>query len=46
MMFIVPPIMLVISHIIFAGRYKIYGDYKREILDAVTAKKQALESEQ
>ncbi|MBR5112386.1 MAG: MFS transporter, partial [Clostridia bacterium] len=44
MMFIVPPIMLIISHIIFAGRYKIYGDYKREILDAVTAKKQELEN--
>jgi melibiose permease len=42
MMFIVPPVMLVISHIIFASKYKIYGGFKREILDAVTAKREAL----
>ncbi|MBR4450649.1 MAG: MFS transporter [Clostridia bacterium] len=42
MMFIVPPVMLIISHIIFASKYKIYGGFKREILDAVTAKREAL----
>ena len=43
MMFIVPPVMLIISHIIFAGKYKIFGEFKREILDAVTAKKNEME---
>ena len=43
MMFIVPPVMLIISHIIFAGKYRIYGEFKREVLDTVTAKRNELE---
>ena len=42
MMFIVPPVMLIISQIIFSRKYTIYGDFKREILDAVSAKKAEL----
>lgn len=40
MMFIVPPIMIIISQIIFTKRYKIYGDFKRKVLDTVTAKRE------
>ncbi len=39
MMFIVPPLMLIISHVIFASKYTIYGDFKREVLDAVSKKR-------
>ena len=42
MMFIVPPVMLIISQIIFARKYTIYGDFKREILDAVAKKHEEL----
>lgn len=42
MMFIVPPIMLIISHFIFANKYKIYGDFKREVLDTITEKRKEL----
>ncbi len=42
MMFIVPPVMLIISHIIFAGKYKIYGAFKREVLDAVIRKREEM----
>lgn len=42
MMFIVPPIMLVLSHIIFARKYKIHGDFKREVLDAVIRKREEM----
>ncbi len=43
MMFVIPPVMLIISHIIFAGKYKIYGTFKREILDSVIQKRAQLE---
>lgn len=39
LMFIVPPIMMAISLVIFSTKFKIYGDFKREILDAVSGKK-------
>lgn len=42
MMFIVPPLMLIISHFIFARKYTIYGDFKREVLDAITKKREEM----
>lgn len=42
MMFIVPPVMLVISHIIFAKKYTIYGDFKREVLDTIIKKREEM----
>ncbi len=45
MMFIVPPVMLVISQIIFSKKYTIHGEFKREVLDAITAKRAALSEE-
>ena len=41
MMFIVPPIMLILSHIIFAKKYKIFGDFKQEVLRTVNEAHQA-----
>ncbi|MGN1316775.1 MAG: glycoside-pentoside-hexuronide (GPH):cation symporter [Acutalibacteraceae bacterium] len=38
LMFIVPPIMMAVSFIIFSKKYKIYGDFKQEVLDAVSNK--------
>ena len=38
LMFIVPPAMMIISLIIFSKKYKIYGDFKQEVLDAVSNK--------
>lgn len=38
LMFIVPPVMMVVSFIIFSKKYKIYGDFKQEVLDAVSNK--------
>ena len=38
MMFIVPPVMVAISFIIFSKKYKIYGEKKKEILEAVANK--------
>jgi len=42
MMFIVPPVMLIISQIIFSRKYTIYGDFKREVLDAITKKREQM----
>lgn len=42
MMFIVPPVMMAISYIIFSKKYKIYGEFKREILDTVSQKKEMI----
>ncbi len=39
LMFIVPPVMILISLIIFSKKYKIYGDFKKEVLAAVSVKK-------
>lgn len=38
LMFIVPPIMMIASFIIFSKKYKIYGKFKQEVLDAVSNK--------
>ncbi len=38
LMFIVPPVMMIVSYIIFSKKYKIHGDFKQEVLDAVNAK--------
>ncbi len=38
LMFFVPPAMMIISLIIFSKKYKIYGDFKKEVLDAVSNK--------
>ncbi|MBR3819419.1 MAG: MFS transporter [Clostridia bacterium] len=38
LMFIVPPAMMISSLIIFSKKYKIYGDFKQEVLEAVSNK--------
>ncbi|MBQ8015645.1 MAG: MFS transporter [Clostridia bacterium] len=38
LMFIVPPAMMILSLIIFSKKYKIYGDFKQEVLEAVSNK--------
>ena len=38
LMFIVPPAMMIISLVIFSKKYKIYGDFKQEVLEAVSDK--------
>ena len=38
LMFIVPPAMMIISLIIFSKKYKIFGDFKKEVLEAVSEK--------
>ncbi|MGN0527009.1 MAG: glycoside-pentoside-hexuronide (GPH):cation symporter [Acutalibacteraceae bacterium] len=38
LMFIVPPVMMVVSFIIFSKKYKIYGEFKQEVLNAVNEK--------
>ena len=38
LMFIVPPAMMIVSLIIFSKKYKIYGDFKQEVLEAVSNK--------
>ncbi|MBR3780758.1 MAG: MFS transporter [Clostridia bacterium] len=38
LMFIVPPAMMIISLVIFSKKYKIYGDFKQEVLEAVSNK--------
>ena len=37
LMFIVPPVMMIVSLIIFSKKYKIHGDFKHEVLDAVNS---------
>ncbi|MDD6275934.1 MAG: glycoside-pentoside-hexuronide (GPH):cation symporter [Clostridia bacterium] len=39
MMFIVPPVMIIISLLIFSRKYKIYGEFKQTILSSVTEKR-------
>ncbi len=43
MMFIVPPLMILVSFFIFSSKYRIYGPFKREVLDAVTKKREQVE---
>ncbi len=38
LMFIVPPVMMIISAIVFSKKYKIYGEFKQKVLDAVANK--------
>lgn len=38
LMFIVPPVMIIISLIIFNKKFKIFGDFKQEILHFITEK--------
>ena len=38
LMFIVPPAMIITSLIIFSKKYKIFGDFKKEVLEAVSEK--------
>ena len=38
LMFIVPPAMMIISLMIFSKKYKIYGEFKQEVLEAVSNK--------
>ncbi len=42
MMFIIPPVMLIISQIIFSKKYRIYGDFKREVLDTIIKKREEM----
>lgn len=42
MMFVVPPVMLIISQIIFSKKYRIYGDFKREVLDTIIKKREQM----
>ena len=36
LMFIVPPVMIIVSLIIFTKKYRIFGDFKQEVLEAVS----------
>lgn len=38
MMFVVPPVLVLISLYVFSKKYKIYGDFKNEVLAEVTKK--------
>ena len=38
LMFIVPPVMIIASLIIFSKKYKIYGEFKQEVLRTVSEK--------
>ena len=38
LMFVVPPVMMIVSFIIFSKKYKIHGEFKEEILSAVNEK--------
>ncbi|MBQ2842238.1 MAG: MFS transporter [Clostridia bacterium] len=38
LMFIVPPVMIIASLIIFTKKYKIFGNFKQEVLNAVSEK--------
>ena len=38
LMFIVPPVMIIASYIIFSKKYKIHGEFKQEVLRTVSEK--------
>ena len=38
LMFIVPPVMMIVSLIIFSKKYKIFGEFKQKVLSAVSEK--------
>lgn len=35
LMFIVPPVMIAVSYIVFSKKYKIFGDFKQEVLNKI-----------
>ncbi len=41
LMFIVPPVMIIISLVIFTRKYKIFGQFKQEVLRTVSEKNKA-----
>ena len=41
MMFLLPPVLILISLVVFSKKFKIYGDFKQEILSAVSEKHNA-----
>ena len=41
LMFIVPPVLMIVSFIIFTRKYKIFGEFKQEVLRTVTEKNKA-----
>ena len=41
LMFLVPPALIIVSFIVFSGKYKIYGDFKQQVLDTVNRKYEA-----
>lgn len=38
LMFLVPPVLILISFVIFSKKYKIYGEFKQTVLDTVAKK--------
>jgi melibiose permease len=36
LMFVVPPVMMIVSFIIFSKKYKIHGEFKKEVLTKVS----------
>ncbi len=40
MMYIIPPVLIIISLIIFSKKYKIYGEYKTEVLNFINEKRE------
>lgn len=38
LMFVVPPVMMIISFVIFSKKFKIYGEFKQKVLKAVSEK--------
>jgi Na+/melibiose symporter-like transporter len=41
MMYIIPPALIIISLIIFSKKYKIYGEYKTEVLNFINEKRES-----
>lgn len=41
MMYVIPPVLIIISLIIFSKKYKIYGEYKTEILNFINEKRES-----
>ena len=39
LMFIIPPLFMLVSLAVFSKKYKIYGEYKTEILEAISNKR-------
>lgn len=40
MMYVIPPILIIISCIIFSKKYKIYGEFKKEVLNFINQRQQ------